>query len=263
MQPRCGVRPVHPWRVSRRPQRREGCLYDDFGRHGCLCQPAAMLTEAVGLAVLAALSPTAMLVSAVFLGSANPHRTILVYLAGAIVMTAIFAAVVFVALRAGHLQRARESQPRYGLRLGLGVLMMLASAYLRRRKPKPPDPAKRDKRVISRLLARPRPWAAFIVGLLVYAPSLTFIAAVQVVATSRASFAANVLDTAVVIAITVVFAWLPLVLYLLAPDGTLRVLRSCDSLLRSHGYVLAVAALGIGGVLLTLDGILGLTGVVG
>jgi len=221
-----------------------------------------MLSEAAGLAVLAALSPTAVLVSAVFLGSANPHRTVLIYLAGAIVMTAIFATVVFVALQAGHLQRPREYQPRYGLRLGLGVLMMLAGAYLRRRRPKPPDPAKRDRRIISRLLATPRPWAAFIVGLLVYSPSLTFIAAVQVVATSKASVAGDVVGTAVVIAITVVFAWLPFAMYLLAPDRTAWVLRSCDSWLRSHGYVLAVAGLGIGGVLLTLDGILGLTGVV-
>jgi len=222
-----------------------------------------MLTEAAGLAVLAALTPAAVLVSAVFLGSANPHRTVLAYLAGAVVMTAIFAAVVFVALRAGHLQRPREYQPRYGLRLGLGAAMIVAGAYLRRRKPKPPDPTKRDKRIISRLLARPRPLAAFIVGLLVYAPSLTFIAAVQVVATSKASVAVSVLEIALVIAITVMFAWVPFVWYLLAPDRAAWVLRSTDSWLRSNGYVLAVAGLGIGGVLLALDGILGLTGVVG
>jgi len=222
-----------------------------------------MLTDAAGLAVLAALSPTAVLVTAVFLGSANPHRTVLIYLAGAVVMTAIFAAVVFVALRAGHLQRPREYQPRYGLRLGLGAAMMVAGAYLRRRKPKPPDPAKHDRRIISRLLARPRPWAAFIVGLLVYAPSLTFIAAVQVIATSKASIAASVAGIALVIAITVMLAWLPLVLYLLAPGRTARLLAACDTWLRTHGYVLAVAGLAVAGVLLTLDGILGLTGVVG
>ena len=45
-----------------------------------------MLTEAAGLAVLAALSPTALLVAAVFLGAASPRRTILFYLAGAVVM---------------------------------------------------------------------------------------------------------------------------------------------------------------------------------
>jgi len=262
MQPRRSMKLVHPWRVRLSCQRREGSPYDGFSRPGRTWRAAAMLNEAAGLAVLAALSPTAVLVSAVFLGSANPHRTVLTYLAGAIVMTAIFAAVVFVALRAGQLQRPRESRPRYGLRLGLGTAMMLAGGYLWRRKPKPPDPAKRDRRIISRLLATPRPWAAFIVGLLVYAPSLTFIAAVGVVATSKASVAASVLVIALVIAITVMFAWLPLVVYLLAPVRTSRVLHSCDGWLRLHGHVLAVAGLGIGGVLLTLDGILGLTGVV-
>ena len=262
MQPRRSLKPVHPWRVTPRWQRRERWLYDGFSRLGRVWRAAAMLSEAVGLAVLAALSPTAVLVSAVFLGSANPHRTVLTYLAGAVVMTAIFAAIVFVALRAGHLQRPRESEPRYGLRLGLGVAMILAGGYLWRRKPKPPDPAKRDKRVISRLLARPRLWTAFIIGVLVYAPSLTFIAAVQVVATSKAGVAASVLDTALVIVITVMFAWLPLAVYLLAPEQTVRVLQSSDRWLRLHGHVLAVAGLGIGGVLLALDGILGLTGVV-
>lgn len=221
-----------------------------------------MVTEAAGLAVLAAMSPTAVLVSAVLLGTANPHRTVLIYLAGAIVMTAIFATVVFIALRAGHLQRPQERQPRYGLRLGLGVAMLLAGVYLRRHGPKPSDPAKRSKGIIARLLARPDDKVAFIIGLLVYSPSLTFIAAIQVVATSTLSVADSVLAIALVIAITVMFAWLPLVLYLLSPERTGRLLRGSDGWLRSHGYVLVVAGLGIGGVLLTLNGILGLTRVV-
>ncbi len=221
-----------------------------------------MLTQAAGLAVLAALSPTAVLVSAVLLGTANPHRTVLVYLAGAIVMTAIFATVVFVALRAGHLQRPQQRDPRYGVRLGLGVAMLLAGVYLRQRGPKPPDPGKRGKGVLSRLLARPGGMVAFIIGLSVYTPSLTFVAAVQVVATSKSSVVDSVLAIALVIGLTVMFVWLPLLLYLVVPEQTSRTLRSFDGWLRSHGYVLTVAGLAIGGVFLTLDGILGVTGVV-
>lgn len=80
-----------------------------------------MLIQAVGLALLAALSPTAAAVSAVFLSKANPQRIVLIYLTGAIVMTAIMAAVVFALLQSGHLYRAAERQPRYDLRLGLGL----------------------------------------------------------------------------------------------------------------------------------------------
>lgn len=221
-----------------------------------------MLIQATGLALLAALSPTAVLVSAVFLGSANPHRVVLIYLIGAVVMTAIMAAIVFTVLQSGHLYQPAERQPRYGVRLGLGLAMLLAGMYLKRRGPKRPDPARKDRGIISRLIARPGATTAFIAGVLVYTPSLTFVAAVQVVATAKQSVPASIVALAVVIVITVAFAWLPLILYLLAPDRTARLLRSLDGWLRSHGYVLTVAGLLIGGVLLTINGILGLTGVV-
>jgi hypothetical protein len=222
-----------------------------------------MLTDAAGLAVLAALSPMAVLVSATFLRSPNPHRTVLIYLTGAIIMTALMATIVFVVLHAGHAYEPRERQTRYGVRLGLGLLMLLAAGYLRRRGPKIRDPAKKDKGLISRLIAKPGGWAAFIVGVLVYSPSLTFIAAVQVVATSKQGIAASIVDLILVIAITIAFVWLPLVLYLLAPERTSRILGASIGWLRAHGHVLTVGALLIGGVLLTLNGILGVSGVIG
>ena len=221
-----------------------------------------MLIQAAGFALLAALSPTAVLVSTVLLGSANPQRTVLIYVAGAIVMTAIVATIVFVLLRSGHLYQPKERQPRYGVRLGLGLAMLLVCAYLRRRGPKRGDPASKNKGIISRLISRPGAKTAFAVGLLVYTPSLTFIAAVQVVATAKASVPVDIVALASVIVITVAFAWLPLILYLLAPDQTARLLRGLDGWLRSHGYVLTVAALLIGGIALTVNGLLGLTGLV-
>jgi len=222
-----------------------------------------MLTEVAGLALLAAISPTALLVSAVFLGAANPHRTVLLYLAGAIVMTVIMAVIVFAVLRAGHLYKPHQHQARYGLRLGLGLLMLLGGGYLRRRGAKKKDPAKKkNPGLISRMIARPGPKEAFLVGILVYSPSLTFISAVQTVATSKDSLTDSVLVIVLIIVITLLFVWLPFALYLVAPDRTSRVLTSFNGWLRSHGHVLTVGVLLIGGVFLTLDGILGLTGVV-
>ena len=222
-----------------------------------------VLTDAAGLALLAALSPTAVLVTAVFLGSASPRRTVLIFLAGAIVMTAVMATIVFVVLHAGHVYKPHERPTRYGVRLGLGLLILIAGGYLWRRGPKRRDPAKKDTGIVSRLLARPGARAAFIVGLVVYSPSLTFVAAVQVIATARQGIAVSILDIAIVIAITIAFVWLPLLLYLLAPDRTGRILTRFNHWLRSHGHMLTVDALVVGGVLLTINGILGLTGVVG
>jgi len=221
-----------------------------------------MLIQAVGLALLAAVSPTAMIVSAALLGSANPQRLVLIYLAGAIIMTAIMAGTVFAILHGEHLYQPRERQPRYDLRLGLGLAMLLVGVYLRRRGPKRPEPARKNKGIIPSLISRPGAKTAFIVGVLVYTPSLTFVAAVQAVATAKQSLPASVVALALVIVITVAFAWLPLMLYLLTPDGTARLLRSLERWLRSHGYVLTVAALLIAGVLLTINGILGVAGAV-
>src|SRR5271166_4473443 len=149
------VKVVHPRRVTS-PTRR-GASIRHAGDHGAACAPgqAAMLTEAVGFALLAALGPAAGLVSAVLLGSANPRRTALIYLAGAVVMTAVMATIVFVVLHAGHAYKPRQHQTRYGVRLGLGLLMLLGGGYLWRRGPKQRDPADEDKGIISRLLARP------------------------------------------------------------------------------------------------------------
>ena len=102
-----------------------------------------MLTQASEFAVLAAISPTALLVVAVYLGSAQPRRTAAYYLAGAILMSVITGVIVLVALRTGNLSRPGERAPRYGLRLGLGLLALAAGVFIVNRKPTPPDPGER------------------------------------------------------------------------------------------------------------------------
>lgn len=224
-----------------------------------------MLTEVAGLALLAAITPTALLVVAVFLGAANPRRTVLLYLAGAVVMTVVIAVIVFVVLRAGHLYKPRERHARYGLRLGLGLLLLLAGAFVLRRSRKPQDPARAARKkqkgpgLISRMIAQPGPKEAFIVGILVYSPSLTFVAAVQTVATSKDSIATSVLTIVLIVAITLLFVWVPFLLYLLMPDRTGRLLGSFNAWLRTHGHQILFVVLFGAGVIVTIDGILGLT----
>ena len=53
-----------------------------------------MILQAAGLAVLAAISPTALLVAAVYLGSARPRLVGSLYLAGAILMSLVMGLVV-------------------------------------------------------------------------------------------------------------------------------------------------------------------------
>ena len=96
------------------------------------------------------------------------------------------AVVILEILRGVNLQRPGQHTPRYGLRLGLGILLLAAAAVVAGRKPKPPDPLKPQQGLVSRMVADPAPLSAFLVGLLVFAPGVTFLAAVQVIATARA-----------------------------------------------------------------------------
>jgi hypothetical protein len=218
-----------------------------------------MLIQAAGLALLAALSPTALLVAAVYLGSARPRLVGSFYLAGAFVMSLIMAVVILEILRGVNLQRPGEHTPRYGLRLGLGILLLAAAAVAARRKPKPPDPLKPHQGIVSRMVADPAPLSAFLVGILVFAPGISFLAAVQVIATARASFDLTVTALIIVVVINVLLVWLPIVFHLVAPGVTTRYLTAFNGWLRAHGKaVLLCVLIAVGGIMV-VNGIYGLT----
>lgn len=222
-----------------------------------------MVAEAAGFAVLAALSPTALLVIAIYLGSDRPKRTGSYYLAGAVLMSVITGVIILVALHAGGLSRPSERQPRYGLRLGLGVLALAASAFIMARRRRLADPGEEDsgkqgKGILSRMIANPSPKTAFIVGLLLFSPSVTFIAAIQAIATARASVELSALALAIVVVLNVLLVWLPILAHLAFPDWTTRTLTAFNGWLRAHGQILAALAAAAAGVVLTVNGLTGL-----
>ena len=233
-----------------------------------------MLLQAAGFAVLAALSPTALLISAIYLGSARPRTTALCYLAGAVLISTVMGIAVLLLLRYGNFQLPGQRTPRYGLRLGLGLLILAAIAVVARRRPRllglpgPPSPAPpgqpgqpgqgQGKGIVSRLVASPAPVTAFVAGVLVFMPALTFIAAIQVIATARAGFPLSTLGLLIVIVINVAFVWLPFLAYLAAPGLTTRTLTAFNAWLRAHGRILVVLALLVAGAVLTVNGLLGL-----
>jgi Sap, sulfolipid-1-addressing protein len=220
-----------------------------------------VIAEAAGLALLAGLSPAALLAAAVYLGSARPRQTTLFYLAGAVLMSTIIAVAVVVLLRNVGLSHPHERTPRYGLRLGLGVLLLAVGvALILRRRRRPPQAAARKKKpgLVSRMIANPSPVSAFAVGMLLFAPALAFLAALQVIATARADIEETTLAIAVSVLIYVVLVWLPLVLFLVAPGLTGQRLKAFNAWLRVHGSALAVGAIVVVGVLMIFNGSYGL-----
>jgi len=229
-----------------------------------------MLAQAAGFAVLAAFSPTALLITAVYLGSAQPRTTVLCYLAGAVLVSTVLGIGLLLVLRYGHFQLPGNRTPRYGLRLGLGLLILDAIAVVARRKPillglpgqpgqpLPPGQSGQGKGIVSRLVSSPSPLTAVVVGLLVFGPGVTFIAAVQVIATARAGIPLSALGLVIVVVINAAFIWLPFLAYLAAPELTTRKLTAFNGWLRAHGRILLSLALLVAGVILVVNGLVGL-----
>jgi hypothetical protein len=217
-----------------------------------------MLIQAAGLALLAALSPTALLVAAVYLGSARPRYVTVFYLAGAVAMSLVMGVVMLEILRGVNLQRPGEHTPRYGLRLGLGIVLLAGAVVVARRKARPPDPAKAHQGFISRMVADPAPMSAFLVGILVFAPGVSFLAAVQVIATARASLDLTVIALVIVVVINVLLVWLPIVVHLVAPEATTRRLTAFNGWLRAHGKLILICVLVAVGGIMVINGIYGL-----
>jgi Sap, sulfolipid-1-addressing protein len=220
-----------------------------------------VLLQAAGLALLAALSPTALLVAAVYLGSARPRLTASFYLIGAVAMSLITGVVILVVLRAANLSRPAEHTPRYGLRLGLGILLLLAALVIARRKPKPPDPDKPASGIVNKLVANPVPWTAFVAGLLIFAPGVTFLAALQVIATSNASDFETAVAIIIVVVINVLLVWLPIVMHIIFPNRTTRYLTAFNGWLRAHSKIILIVVFVVVGLILVGNGIYGLIAV--
>jgi hypothetical protein len=217
-----------------------------------------MLAEAAGLALLAALSPTALLIGAIYLGSARPRLTATFYLIGAVAMSVVMGVVILVVLRSAGLSHSGQHAPRYGLRLGFGVLLLVAGVVVARRKPQAPDSADRKPGLVARMAADPAPLSAFLVGVLVFAPGATFLAALQVIATARADVEATVVAVIIVVVINVVLVWLPIVLHILAPERTTRYLTAFNTWLRRNGRTVLIWAFVLVGGIMVGTGIHGL-----
>src|SRR5215468_1234182 len=171
----------------------------------------AVFEQAAGLALVAAIYPPAALVAALYLASARPGKTTAFYVAGGFAVAAVIGVIALIALRAGGLSLPQHHHTRYGLRLGAGVLALVAAVVIYKRKPRANRKAAKQARsgkpkkpgMMERLTADPKPLTAFIVGVIMFGPSITFIAAVQVVATAKADLRSTVVAMAMIVVLTV------------------------------------------------------------
>jgi len=127
-----------------------------------------------------------------------------------------------------------------------------------RRTPRPPDPDKPPKGIVAKMVADPKPLSAFLVGLLIFAPGVSFFAAVQVIATAQANFNLTALALIIVVVINVLLVWVPIVVHLVAPGFATRHLTAFNNWLRAHGKLILICVLVAVGGIMVVNGIHGL-----
>jgi hypothetical protein len=84
-------------------------------------------------------------------------------------MSVVTGVIVIAARHAGDLNLPHQRMPRYGLRLGLGIVALAGSVVMARRKPRPLGSAGKKPGLMSRLTTHPAPPYVFYL----IAPDLT------------------------------------------------------------------------------------------
>jgi hypothetical protein len=214
-------------------------------------------TQAIPLALVSSLYPFGLVALLILFGASRARSRSSVFLLGAFVcLLAVGLLFVLVAKGAG-LDDSGNSTPRYALRLALGVLFLVAAWILAHRPPKPASSDGESSR-ITNAVAGSGLFAVFVVGLVMYTPSPTYIAALDVVGGTKMSTAATIGWVVLVVVLVLITIEIPIVLYFVAPGWTIPKLEALNRWLDRNGRALIVWVLVVLGVWQVVDGLVGL-----
>ena len=220
------------------------------------------ISEAFLLVFVSALNPAALVACAVYLGRERGIRLGNGLLAGGLIMSVLVGIVVLLLVRDTGLQLPTNRTPRYGVRLGLGVLALLLAAFLPWLKARVRRGAKADKpSFVTRLTETAGVGGAILVGVFIFVPSAQYLAGVQTIATAERGITFAVLLIVGAAVINVAVVWVILAAYLGAPARTQAGLTKANTKVawvRSHSELVTRTILTIVGVYLVTTGVVGL-----
>ena len=112
----------------------------------------------------------------------------------------------------------------------------------------------------ERMTARPRAATVVLVGAISFIPGVAYLAAVQSIGNVSAGWATSALALLAVVLLDLWLVWVPVLLFLAAPDRTVAAVKTGNAWVRGHGRLLLAALLALVGVFLVISGIAGLVG---
>jgi threonine/homoserine/homoserine lactone efflux protein len=195
---------------------------------------STQLAAAIPLALVACVSPSAVAILIWYLGQESPRPLVLAYLAGALAISAVVATAAILVLQGTNLTPKHHPEPSAALDIALGVALLVTAVVLVRRKPAEEAPTKARRR---------DPRGALLLGVIMYLPSLFYIAALKQVADANAALLPTVLSGLLLVFIVTLIVEIPVGLYLLFPDGTGRQLKVFDGWIHRHRRAIVLIGL--------------------
>jgi hypothetical protein len=209
--------------------------------------------QAIPLALISSLYPLGLAAILLLARAGRPRPRVSVFLAGALTCTLAVGFVVVFALHDAGVGQSDHGSDQYWLRLVSGVVFMAAAVVVSRRPPKPRSGPSR----VSRAANEGGLFAIFVVGIALYLPSPTYLAALEEVGSTKMNAAATAVWVLIVVALVLITVEVPVLLFLLAPDWTVPKLEAVDAWLDRHGHTLLVWVVGVIGLWLFIDGLAG------
>jgi hypothetical protein len=207
--------------------------------------------QTLAFAFVAALYPVGLLAITFLLASDRPLKLGLSFFAGAATSLTVVGVLMITVLQGVGLNDSDAGSARGGFRIGFGTAMLIAAWVISHR---PVHKGPKAEPSWKARLRGARPIAVYLTGAVLYAPSGSYLAAVQQIATSNGGMPWGV-QLAVVVAIVLLTVEVPLLAYALKPEATARGLRKVEDWIALHGRKTFVGLLVLVGGYLIIDGI--------
>lgn len=209
-----------------------------------------MIGSAFALALLSGLWPIGLAVMAAYLERPLLRYSV-AYLAGAALTESLASALVLLGLGAAGFSSQHRTRSGW-FDIAIGVLMLAFSAWLvlRQRNRPAGSSSSGDRRAHEGRVA-----IAFGVGMAMWLPSATFLAALKQINDSHSGWALTTVYAAICVILVLWILWIPLLLFLFYRERARGLLQRANAWLSEHGLALLAGLTAIFGVLITINGI--------
>lgn len=213
-----------------------------------------MPVQAIPMALIASVTPLGLAMLLLLASATRPRAKTGVFLAGAAVSTLATGFALVFALHGARFGLRSGQTSRYGLRLALGLLLLIAAIAMARRPSRP----RRSPARWSRWTTEGGLLAAFLLGIALYLPSPAYLSALERVGSSKLGTVALAGWVVLVGVLVMATIEVPIAAFLLAPGWTIPKLTAIDGWLARHKRTLLLLALTALGVWETWNGLAGL-----